>query len=104
MGGSGRATRAMPTSESPDMGPQIVRGRLGGEGVHFGEDCGGFGFEGFALAVVVVFGVFAGFEFEVEVAEVFVDDVAALAEVVEACFLDGRSGLGLGPEDVGSAG
>lgn len=78
----------------------------GGEGVHFGEDLGGFVFEGVALAVVVVFGEFAGAEFEVKVAEVVVDDVFALAEVVEAGFFadGGEGGAALGPEDEGAEG
>jgi hypothetical protein len=76
---------------------------LTAEGVHFGEDFGGFGFEGVALFGEVVFGVFAGFVLEVEVAEVVVDDFFALAEVVEACFFDYGGQPRLRPEDVGEA-
>ena len=78
-------------------------GDLGAEGVHFGEDAGSFGFEGVALFGVVVRGVFAGAEFEVEVAEIVVDDLLALAEVVEAGLFYNGGELGLRPEDVGEA-
>jgi len=73
------------------------------EGVHFGEDAGGFGFELVALGVVVGLGVFAGAVLEVEVAEVVVYGVAALAEVVEARFFYDCGEAGLWPEDVGEA-
>ena len=75
------------------------------EGVHLGEDLGGFVFEGVTLAVVVVFGELAGAELEVEVAEVVVDDVFTLAEVVEAGLLvDRDEGVALRPEDVRTGG
>jgi len=75
----------------------------GAKGVHFGDYFGGFGFEGFALAGVVVFGIFAGAELEVEVAEVLVDGVFALAEVVQASLFDRSGDFGLWPEDVSEA-
>jgi len=74
--------------------------QLSAEGFHLVEDGGGFGFEGFALEEIVGFGVFAGFEFEVQVAEVFVDDIFALGEVVEAGLFDGGREARLWPEDV----
>jgi hypothetical protein len=77
---------------------------LAAEGVHFGQDFGGFGFEGVALLGVVVFGVFAGAVLEVEVAEVVVDHFLALLQVVEAGLFDNGAELGLRPEDVGEAG
>ncbi len=82
----------------------FAEGWLAAEGLHLAQDGGGLGFEGVALAGVVVFRIFAGAELEVEVAEVVVDDVLALAEVVEARFFYGRGGAGLRPEDEGGAG
>ena len=57
---------------------------LAAEGVHFGKDLGGFGLQRVALLGEVVFGVFAGLVLKVQVAEVVVDDLFALAEVIEA--------------------
>jgi len=56
-----------------------------------------------ALAEVVILRIFAGTEFEVEIAEVFVDNIASLAEIVEAGFFCLRSRTPLRPEDVGNA-
>ena len=77
---------------------------LAAEGVHFGKDFCGFGLEGVALLGEVVFGVFAGPILEVEVAEIVVDDLFALAKVVETCLFDHGFELRLWPEDVGEAG
>ena len=77
---------------------------LAAEGVHFGEDFGGFGFQGIALLGEVVVGVFAGFVLEVQVAEIVVDHFFALAEVVEAGLFDDSAELWLRPENVGEAG
>lgn len=62
----------------------------------------GFLLEEVTLNVVVGGFVFAGAKLEVEVAEVFVDDVQTLPEMIKAGFRPVRVRMfGCGPEDVG---
>ena len=50
------------------IGREVGAGELRAERIHLCEHASSFGFEGFALAEVVVLRVFAGTEFEVEIA------------------------------------
>ena len=74
------------------------------EGFHLVDDLGGLVFQGLALLVIVGLGILARLELEVEVAQVFVDGVLALAEVVDAGLVGLHKGVALRPENVGEAG
>jgi hypothetical protein len=74
------------------------------EVVDFGEQGGGFLFKKSALDLEVFLGIFAGFELEVEVAQVFVKLLLAFVEVVETGFLALGGKDVLGPEGVDKEG
>src|SRR5947209_853076 len=61
----------------------IIRFLLLSEGGDLGEHGGGFAFERCAHRLKILLGELAGFVFEAEVAQVFVDGVAALLEVLQ---------------------
>jgi len=58
------------------------RGAAGGL-LDFGQNDGGFGFEGNSSFFVVALGKFTGAVFEFQIAQIFVDGVAALEELIE---------------------
>jgi hypothetical protein len=63
------------------------RGGFGFQSRDFGQERGGFVLQGRFQRLVVDVGHFAGFEFEVQVAQVFIHGVFALAQVRGARFL-----------------
>ncbi len=63
-----------------------------GDALDFGEHDCGFGFEALLHLLVIFFGEFAGAIFELQVAQIIVNDVAAFHKLVEMGAV--RSGIG----------
>src|SRR5450631_4192091 len=75
-----------------------------GEQFHFGNGCGGFVFERLALLGVVGLGVFACLVLEVKVAEVFVNGLFTLPEVVDTGLVGLDKWISFRPEHEGETG
>ena len=73
---------------------------------HLGKHVRGLGFERVPLPCIVFFGKFAGAVLEVQIAQIVIDHLLALAEVIETIFLGGggKGETRLRPEDEGGAG
>ena len=56
---------------------------IAGDVLDFGEHQGGFGFESLLHLLVIFLGEFAGAVLELQIAQIIVNDVAALHELIE---------------------
>src|SRR5215813_6309917 len=80
---------------------QLSPSRLSGfELLDFSQDSGGFGFHPLAHAFVISLGELAGLEFEIQVADVLIDDFLPLVEVGEPGLAHARFKVATGHEDV----
>lgn len=77
-----------------------LRARLTAKRFDLGKNLSSFGFERIPLRAVVGFRVLAGAVLEVQIAEVLIDHLFALAQIVETRLLGRSDDLSLWPEDV----